>query len=125
MYKRALLGYEKAWGPDHTETLDTVNKLGEVLCDRCYHAKKSSTRQRLLLNSALLPKSNDSPHMVNLIGLCIRFPLRQPTLLAYLCKIFGWKGWDDLSVTASSYAVYGTLPRFNAYCDGCECVILT
>ena len=28
MYLRALAGYEKAWGPDHTSTLDTVNNLG-------------------------------------------------------------------------------------------------
>ena len=28
MYLRALAGFEKAWGPDHTSTLDTVNNLG-------------------------------------------------------------------------------------------------
>jgi tetratricopeptide (TPR) repeat protein len=28
MYSRALVGKEKAWGPDHTSTLDTVNILG-------------------------------------------------------------------------------------------------
>ncbi|KAN0067930.1 HET domain containing protein [Elaphomyces granulatus] len=28
MYQRALQGYEKAWGPDHTSSLDTVNNLG-------------------------------------------------------------------------------------------------
>ena len=28
MYQRALDGYEKAWGPDHTSTLATVNNLG-------------------------------------------------------------------------------------------------
>ena len=28
MYQRALEGYEKAWGPEHTSTLDTVNNLG-------------------------------------------------------------------------------------------------
>ena len=27
-YLRALAGFEKAWGPDHTSTLDTVNNLG-------------------------------------------------------------------------------------------------
>ena len=27
MYERALQGYEKAWGPEHTSTLDTVNNL--------------------------------------------------------------------------------------------------
>jgi len=28
MYVRALAGYEKTLGPDHTSTLDTVNNLG-------------------------------------------------------------------------------------------------
>ena len=28
MYRWALDGYEKAWGPDHTSTFDTVNNLG-------------------------------------------------------------------------------------------------
>ena len=30
MYVRALDGYEKAWGPDHTSTLATVNNLGNL-----------------------------------------------------------------------------------------------
>jgi len=30
MYQRALQGYEKAWGPDHTSTLNTVNNLGTL-----------------------------------------------------------------------------------------------
>jgi hypothetical protein len=28
MYQRALQGKEKAWGPEHTSTLDIVNNLG-------------------------------------------------------------------------------------------------
>ncbi len=30
VYLRALTGYEKAWGPEHTSTLDTVNNLGNL-----------------------------------------------------------------------------------------------
>ena len=30
MYLRALTGKEKAWGPEHTSTLDTVNNLGNL-----------------------------------------------------------------------------------------------
>ena len=30
MYRRALDGKEKAWGPDHTSTLSTVNNLGNL-----------------------------------------------------------------------------------------------
>ena len=33
MYLRALKGFEKAWGPDHTSTLDTVNNLGNLYAD--------------------------------------------------------------------------------------------
>jgi tetratricopeptide (TPR) repeat protein len=34
MYQRALQGYEKAWGPGHTSTLDTVNNLGALYADQ-------------------------------------------------------------------------------------------
>jgi tetratricopeptide (TPR) repeat protein len=34
MYLRALQGYEKAWDPDHTSTLDTVNNLGTLYADQ-------------------------------------------------------------------------------------------
>ena len=34
MYQRALDGYEKAWGPEHTSTLDTVNNLGLLYKDQ-------------------------------------------------------------------------------------------
>jgi hypothetical protein len=30
MYLRALQGYEKARGPNHTSTLDTVHNLGNL-----------------------------------------------------------------------------------------------
>ena len=33
MYQRALQGYEKAWGPEHTSTLSTVNNLGLLYAD--------------------------------------------------------------------------------------------
>ncbi|KAN0083094.1 hypothetical protein V8E54_002182 [Elaphomyces granulatus] len=34
MYQRALQGKEKAWGLDHTSTLDTVNSLGALYADQ-------------------------------------------------------------------------------------------
>ncbi len=34
MYRRALEGYEKAWGPEHTSTLDAVNNLGLLNSDQ-------------------------------------------------------------------------------------------
>ncbi|SPO02447.1 uncharacterized protein DNG_05120 [Cephalotrichum gorgonifer] len=30
MYERALQGYEKALGPEHTSTLDIINNLGNL-----------------------------------------------------------------------------------------------
>src|SRR2546421_2814509 len=34
MYLRALQGKEKAWGAEHTSTLDTVNNLGNLYADQ-------------------------------------------------------------------------------------------
>ncbi|ERF74890.1 hypothetical protein EPUS_09096 [Endocarpon pusillum Z07020] len=34
MYERALVGYEKASGPDHTSTLNTMNNLGLLYADQ-------------------------------------------------------------------------------------------
>ena len=34
MYERALRGYEKALGPEHTSTLSTVNNLGILYVDQ-------------------------------------------------------------------------------------------
>ena len=34
MYVLALRGYEKAWGPEHTSTPDTVNNLGNLYADQ-------------------------------------------------------------------------------------------
>jgi tetratricopeptide (TPR) repeat protein len=54
MYQRALRGKEKAWGPEHTSTLDTVNnlaglywKLGrlneaEKMCQRTLQGKEKA-----------------------------------------------------------------------------------
>ncbi|KFA55560.1 hypothetical protein S40293_09989 [Stachybotrys chartarum IBT 40293] len=34
MYNRALQGYEKAWGPEHTSTLNTVNNLAALYANQ-------------------------------------------------------------------------------------------
>lgn len=46
MYRRALDGTEKAWGPDHTSTLKTVNNLGSPYVKQGKHdeAKKMCRR---------------------------------------------------------------------------------
>ena len=34
MFLRALTGYEKAWGPEHTSTLPTIKNLGNLYSDQ-------------------------------------------------------------------------------------------
>jgi len=48
MYRRALDGKEKAWGPDHTSTLDTVNNLGLLYADQGKHAEAEKMYRRAL-----------------------------------------------------------------------------
>ncbi|KAM3549110.1 hypothetical protein ARSEF4850_009032, partial [Beauveria asiatica] len=48
MYRRALEGYEKAWGPDHTSTLDTVNNLGNLYKSQGRHQQAEAMYQRAL-----------------------------------------------------------------------------
>ena len=48
MYQRALEGYEKAWGPEHTSTLDTVNNLGNLYADQGKMAEAEKMYQRAL-----------------------------------------------------------------------------
>jgi tetratricopeptide (TPR) repeat protein len=46
MYQRALAGYEKALGPEHTSTLDTVNNLGLLYRDQGKLAEAEAMYQR-------------------------------------------------------------------------------
>ena len=48
MYQRALAGYEKALGPDHTSTLDTVNNLGILYSDQGKLKEAEEMYQRAL-----------------------------------------------------------------------------
>ena len=48
MYQRALQGYEKAWGPDHTSTLSTVNNLGLLYSDQGKMDEAEAIYQRAL-----------------------------------------------------------------------------
>ncbi|KAM3074278.1 hypothetical protein ACMFMF_006294 [Clarireedia jacksonii] len=48
MYQRALQGYEKAWGPEHTSTLDTVNNLGILYADQGKLVEAEQMYQRAL-----------------------------------------------------------------------------
>ena len=48
MYQRALNEKEKAWGPDHTFTLHTVNNLSLLYADQGKHSKAEMMYQRAL-----------------------------------------------------------------------------
>jgi hypothetical protein len=51
MYMRALAGYEKALGSDHTSTLDTVNNLGTLYGDQDKLAEAEQMYLRALAGS--------------------------------------------------------------------------
>ncbi|KAH6702778.1 hypothetical protein BKA61DRAFT_740375 [Leptodontidium sp. MPI-SDFR-AT-0119] len=48
MYQRALQGCEKAWGPDHTSTLSTVNNLGILYANQGKLVEAEQMYQRAL-----------------------------------------------------------------------------
>ena len=48
MYKRILQGYEQAWGPEHTSTLNTVNNLDALYADQGKMAKAEEMYKRVL-----------------------------------------------------------------------------
>jgi len=48
MYQRALQGFEKAWGLEHTSTLDIVNNLGCLYKDQGKLVEAEQMYQRAL-----------------------------------------------------------------------------
>ncbi|KAJ5642527.1 hypothetical protein N7490_006527 [Penicillium lividum] len=71
MYQRALAGYEKALGPDHTSTLDTVNNLGSLYSDQGKPKEAEEMYQRALAGyeKALGPDHTSTLNTVNNLGL--------------------------------------------------------
>jgi tetratricopeptide (TPR) repeat protein len=70
-YQRALQGYEKAWGPEHTSTLDTVNNLGSLYADlgRLDEAEKMYQRALQGYEKAWGPEHTSTLSTVNNLGL--------------------------------------------------------
>ena len=48
IYMRALKGYEKAWGAEHTSTLNTVNNLGVLYSNQGKMAEAEAMYVRAL-----------------------------------------------------------------------------
>ncbi|KAL1616049.1 hypothetical protein SLS56_011586 [Neofusicoccum ribis] len=70
MYQQALDGYEKALGPDHTSTLDTVNNLGNLYSAQGKLKEAEEMYQRALDGSekALGPDHTSTLDTVNNLG---------------------------------------------------------
>ncbi len=60
MYQRALDEYEKAWGPEHTSTLNTVNNLGNLYKNQGKLMKAKKMYQRTLKEYEMLRDSTHS-----------------------------------------------------------------
>ncbi|CAI7640791.1 unnamed protein product, partial [Penicillium viridicatum] len=70
MYQRALAGYEKALGPNHTSTLVTVNNLGNLFSDQGKLKEAEEMYQRALAGyeKALGPNHTSTLDTVNNLG---------------------------------------------------------
>jgi tetratricopeptide (TPR) repeat protein len=70
MYQRALQGYEKAWGPEHTLTLDTVNNLGALYANQGKLLEAEQMFQRALQGKekACGPEHTSTLDNVNNLG---------------------------------------------------------
>ncbi|KAL2817330.1 hypothetical protein BJX63DRAFT_385723 [Aspergillus granulosus] len=70
MYQRALAGYEKALGPNHTSTLDTVNNLGILYKDQGKLEEAEEMYQRALAGykRALGPDHTTHPPTLNTVN---------------------------------------------------------
>jgi hypothetical protein len=64
MWKRTLAGYEKALGPDHSDTLTSVGNLGVLCCDRSRFDEAEAVLKRALMRREKAlgagPSRNDS-----------------------------------------------------------------
>ncbi|KAK2742603.1 Nephrocystin-3-like protein 2 [Colletotrichum kahawae] len=71
MYDRALQGYEKAWGPDHTSILDTVDNLGLLYSKQGRLKEAEAMYERALqgYEKALGPDHTSTLNTVNNLGL--------------------------------------------------------
>jgi tetratricopeptide (TPR) repeat protein len=71
MYQRALQGYDKAWGPEHTSTLDIVNSLGLLYTNlgRLDEAEKMFQRALQGREKAWGPEHTVTLDTVNNVGI--------------------------------------------------------
>ena len=101
------MGYEKAWGPEHTSTLDTVNNVAALFSKRCYAAAKISRRNMVLA------------YIKQLADLCMKFPRSRLRLLDAVGRGFAWMGDDGNTAAAFAHQLALSSPECHAYCDDC------
>ncbi|KAF2266262.1 hypothetical protein CC78DRAFT_578287 [Lojkania enalia] len=79
MYRQALQGFEKAWGPEHTSTLDIVNNLGLLYANLGRLNKVEKMYQRALqgYEKAITPE-NLSTYSPALCFATPRIPAKNP-----------------------------------------------
>lgn len=70
MYQRVLQGKEKAWGPEHTSTLDTVHSLGALYAhhEKLAEAEEMCARALRGYKKAWGPKHTSILTTVNVMG---------------------------------------------------------
>ncbi|SLM38781.1 beta transducin-like protein het-e4s, partial [Lasallia pustulata] len=70
MYRRALEGKEKAWGPRHTSTLHTVNNLGVLYAEQGKMAEAEAMYRRALegYEKAWGPEHTSTLNTINNLG---------------------------------------------------------
>ncbi|KAI4853705.1 purine and uridine phosphorylase [Aureobasidium sp. EXF-8845] len=71
LYERSLAGKEKALGPEHTFSLDTVHNLGNLYLDQGRHAEAEAMYKRALAGKekALGPEHTSTLRTVNNLGI--------------------------------------------------------
>ena len=97
MYQRALQGYEKAWGPEHTSTLGTVNNLGNLYksLDRLEDAELMYQRALHGYEKAWGPEHTSTLDTVNNLGSLYKSLGRlEDAELMYQRALYGYeKAW--------------------------------
>ena len=96
MYQRALAGYKKVLGPDHSSTLMTVNNLGVLYHDQGKLSEAESMFQWALLGYTKNPPANPKSQL-NLffnIGSLSRETQDFERAKEYLSKVY--QGYEEL-----------------------------
>jgi Zinc finger, ZZ type len=122
MYQRALQGYEKAWGPDHTSTLNTVYNLGLLYRERSYRHYIQQNRYKLRITWNSESRDTAREDLTRMIRLCLVFPTSRIIIFGIIGRMFIWAGQDTDAAIAFEQQIFhssGINYHGNTICDGC------